>query len=224
MTHGAGLADRLDATDRHDPSVQSARAPVRVNSSIAHEVAANFEDARSRPAAPLIAAAYAQLETQTDAIFRRLTDGARRTGIRVAFTRSLVPYNGDQELIDAVRAEQTLEVTTASREPGRHHPLLDCRPGGAYDRFRAVHDILGHARPGLGFDRDGEYTSWLIQDRQYRGLARWALATELHGEHSVRWTSGEIAEHKATLLARDLLRRASRVSADQPLAPRERSG
>jgi hypothetical protein len=192
----------------------STRAPLRVDAMIAHEVAANFADARSLPDSPLIAAAYAQLVTQTDAIFHRLTDGARRTGIRVAFTASLVPYNGDQELIDAVRADHVLEVTTASREPGRRHPLLDCRPGGAYDRFRAVHDILGHARPGLGFDRDGEYTSWLVQNRQYRGLARWALATELHGEHSVRWTSGEIAEHKATLLARGLLRRASR-------APRE---
>ena len=58
------------------------------------------------------------------------------------------------------------------------------------------------------FDRDGEYASWLIQDRHYRGLARWALATELHGEHSVRWTSGDVAEHKATLLPRTVLRRA----------------
>jgi hypothetical protein len=224
MTHGAGLAERLDGTERDDPCVKRARARVRVDASIAHEVAANFEDARNRPDAPLVAAAYAQLVAQTDAIFHRLTDGARRSGIRVAFTRSPVPYNGDQELIDAVRAEQVLEVTTAAREPDRPHPLLDCRPGGAYDRFRAVHDILGHVRPGLGFDRDGEYTSWLIQDRQYRGLARWALATELHGEHSVRWTSGEIAEHKATLLARGLLRRASRVPADGTLAPREGSG
>ena len=34
----------------------------------------------------------------------------------------------------------------------------------------------------------------------YEGPARWALATELHAEHSVRWTTGEVAEHKATLL------------------------
>lgn len=181
---------------------------VRVESSIAREVAANFSHARSTPGAPLVAAAYAQLQTQTDEMFARLTDRDRARGIRVVFTRSSVPYIGDRELIDAVRDERILEITTAASEPERRHPLLDCRPGGAYDRFRAVHDILGHVGPALGFDRDGEYAAWLRQDRQYHGLARWALATELHAEHSVRWTSGQVAEHKATLLRRDILRRA----------------
>jgi hypothetical protein len=181
---------------------------LRVEPSLAREVAENFEHARSTPDAPLVAAAYAQLQAQTDAIFSGVTNGGRRGAIRVAFTRSLLPYCGDRELIDAVRSGHVLEVTIAARDRDRRHPLLECRPGGAYDRFRAVHDILGHVRPALGFDRDGEYASWLIQDRQYRGMARWALATELHAEHSVRWTSGEIAEHKATLLRRDLLRRA----------------
>jgi hypothetical protein len=39
----------------------------------------------------------------------------------------------------------------------------------------------------------------------YTGLARWALATELHAQHSVLWTSGQLAELKATLLSPDLL-------------------
>jgi hypothetical protein len=199
-------------SERRDSRATCLPAPFRVDVSIAHEVAANFDDARSRPDARLVVAAYEQLETQTDAIFHRLTEGGTRPGIRVAITRSPLPYSGDQELIDAVRIEHVLEVTTAALEADRRHPLLDCRPGGAYDRFRAVHDLLGHARPGLGFDRDGEFSSWLIQDRQYRGLARWALATELHGEHSVRWTSGEIAEHKATLLACEVLRRARQAA------------
>ena len=181
---------------------------IRVAPAVAREVAEHFGRARSTPDAPLVAAAYSQLETQTDAIFCRLTDVQQPRAVRVEFTRSLLPYCGDRELIDAVRTKRVLEVTTAASEPDRLHPLLECRPGGAYDRFRAVHDLLGHVRPKLGFDRDGEYASWLIQDAQYRGLARWALATELHGEHSVRWTSGDVAEHKATLLPRDILRRA----------------
>jgi hypothetical protein len=39
-------------------------------------------------------------------------------------------------------------------------------------------------------------------------LAGWALATELHGQHSVLWTTGELAEPKAILLAPRLLRRS----------------
>jgi hypothetical protein len=71
-----------------------------------------------------------------------------------------------------------------------------------------VHDILGHARLGLGFDRDGEFAVWLAQERLHSPLARRALATELHGQHSVRWTTGEVAAPKATLLDPGLLRRA----------------
>jgi hypothetical protein len=88
---------------------------------------------------------------------------------------------------------------------------MGCEVGGAYDRFRAVHDIIRHVVPGLGFDRDGEFAAWLVQERLYRGLARWALATELHGEHSVRWTTGVLSDHKATLLDRGLLARARRT-------------
>jgi hypothetical protein len=44
----------------------------------------------------------------------------------------------------------------------------------------------------------------------FSGLARWALATELHGENSVLCDTGQIAEHKALLLPPDLLLRSFR--------------
>lgn len=44
-------------------------------------------------------------------------------------------------------------------EPHRRHPLMDSTRGGAYDRFHAVHDILGHAGLGLGFDRNREFAA-----------------------------------------------------------------
>ena len=100
-----------------------------------------------------------------------------------------------------------LEITTSARERDRRHPLLGCDLGGAYDRFRAVHDIVGHVGPCLGFDRDGEFAAWLTQEQLYDGLARWALATELHAEHSVRWTTATLSDHKAALIDRDLLNR-----------------
>ena len=45
----------------------------------------------------------------------------------------------------------------------------------------------------------------------YTGLARWALATELHAEHSVLWTTGTLAAHKATLLPADLVQASRRL-------------
>ena len=93
-------------------------------------------------------------------------------------------------------------------DPDRRHPLVDSTPGGAYDRFRAVHDVLGHARLGLGFDRHGEFAAWRAQHPLHSPLARWALATELHGQHSVLWTTGRLAEPKAILLEPWILRRS----------------
>jgi hypothetical protein len=67
--------------------------------------------------------------------------------------------------------------------------------------LRAVHDLLSHVWFGHEFDQDGEYSAWLAEDRLcYMGLARWALAAELHGENSVQWALGTEPDHKAVLL------------------------
>ena len=60
----------------------------------------------------------------------------------------------------------------------------------------------------MGFDRDGEFAAWRHQERLHTPLARQALATELHGRHSVCWTTGQFAEPKAVLLDPRLIRRA----------------
>ena len=94
----------------------------------------------------------------------------------------------------------------------RHHPAMRNDPGGSYDRFRGVHDVLGHARLGRGFDRDGEFEAWRCQARLHSRHARWALATELHAHHSVLWTTGQPAQPKAILLDPRLLRRSVRAA------------
>ena len=75
---------------------------------------------------------------------------------------------------------------------------------------------MGHVLPGFGFDRDGEFAAWIEQDRHYRGLARAALATELHGQHSVRWSTGELAEPKAVLIDRGILRASVTAAVRRP--------
>jgi hypothetical protein len=52
----------------------------------------------------------------------------------------------------------------------------------------------------------------LTQEQLYDGLAPWALATELHAEHSVWWTTGTLSDHKATLIDPDLLDRVRTIS------------
>jgi hypothetical protein len=163
-----------------------------------------FLAARTR-ADRLVALAYQQLERQTDQQFAALTDPNGPYRIRIADTSEATPYRDSGELIASVMATRTLEVTMSPAD--RAHPLLGGEAGGAYYRFRAVHDLIGHVATGYGFDRDGEYSAWLVQRSRYTGLARWAAATELHGEISALWTTGQVAEHQAVLLDRRLLNR-----------------
>jgi len=199
--------DLTDGTDVRRGLVEVA-GPRKVDAQRAHEVADCFVSARGEPGNAMVQAAYGQLEEQSDRILLFLTRPRHLGGIRVVFTRCRLPYASDREMIAAVRRSRLLEVTTAATERDQRHPLMGCEVGGAFDRFRAVHDLVGHVFPRLGFDRDGEFTAWLAQEQMHSHLARRALATELHAKHSVLWTSGQVSEHKATLLDLDLLARA----------------
>ena len=178
-----------------------------VDPAAASAVAAAYVDTPSSRD-PLVAAAYAQLVTESDRLFRHLTSPDRPDRVHIAFTTCPTPYADAPELISSVRHDRLLEVTTVATKHDRHHPVMGNDLGGAYDRFRGVHDVLGHARLRLGFDRDGEFATWRSQDRLHSPLARRALATELHGQHSVLWTTGDLAEPKAMLLDARLLHRS----------------
>jgi hypothetical protein len=192
--------------EHHAMAAQADGVRCGVDPRMAEEVAAAYLDAPSRRDRT-VAAAYAALVTETDRLLSRITSPARPGSVRVAFTACPAPYLDAEELIDSVRSDRVLEVITVAGDSDRRHPLMGNERGGAYDRFRAVHDILGHARLRLGFDRDGEFGVWLSQERFHGPLARRALATELHGQHSVRWTTGQPVECKAVLLDTGLLRR-----------------
>jgi hypothetical protein len=143
--------------------------------------------------------AYRQLQVETDRLFSLLTRDACHCPVRVAFTRCTQPYESDKELIFAVRANGTLEITSAAAAGDRLHPLFDCELGGAFDRFRAVHDLIGHAGCGFGFDLHDECAAWSVQDRLHSGLARFALATELYGVNAARGILREAPDLRALL-------------------------
>lgn len=188
------------------PARPARSRPVRqhVHPAETEAIAASFIAARTRTD-PLVALAYQHLETQTDQQFAVLTDPHGPYRINVVATNEAAPYRDAAELIASVLTSRILEVTRCPAD--RAHPLLGREPGGAYDRLRAVHDLIGHVATGYGFDRDGEYSAWLMQRDLYTGLACWAAATELHGEVSALWATRQFAEHKAILLDRDLLQR-----------------
>jgi hypothetical protein len=153
-----------------------------------------------------VIAAYHQLQLETDRLFGALFCSGDSHSVRVVFTSSRQPYGCDRDLIAAVRAHRILEITTAAVEAVRLHPLLDCGFGGAFDRFRAIHDFIGHVKTGFGFDLCDEVSAWRVQDRMHSPLARLALATEICGVNCARWIAGEAPDLKAMLFAPEISR------------------
>ena len=155
---------------------------------------------RSAHGDPKVKEAYRQLQIETDHLFTIVRRDPVSSTDRVVFTRCSRPYASDAELIAAVSAGGTLEVTSAATVEGRLHPILDCEFGGAFDRFRAVHDLIGHAWCGYGFALGAEYAAWRVQDLLHSALARCALASELYGVNAARCIIGESPGLKAVLL------------------------
>ncbi len=181
------------------------------------DLAAWHRDSPSKERGPLVRAAYSALAVQTDSLFHFLTDSKRPGSVEVRFTNAKRPYDSDRQLIDAVRTDRILEVVATASDKCRLHPLLGNDRGGSYDRFRAVHDIVGHAIGRNGFDPHGEYMAWYFQDRQYRGLARLALFSELRAEHAVLRTTGQVSEHKAVIAPGPFLPKPDLLGRRNPL-------
>ena len=102
-------------------------------------------------------AAYARLVRESDHLFTLITQA--RPPTRVFFSLCTTPYRDADELITSITRDRILEVTAVACERDRLHPVMGCEVGGAYDRFRAVHDILGHGHLNVGFGREGEYAA-----------------------------------------------------------------
>jgi hypothetical protein len=184
---------------------------------VATEVGESYLSARDRSHESLVVAAYGHLQAETDQLFYALVRSDLPRPVRVVFTRCREPYACDEELIAAVRASGVLEVITAAVNAERIHPLLGCEFGGPFDRFRAIHDLIGHARTGFGFGLRDELAAWLTQARLHGSLARRALATELLAINCARSVIGAAPAQKAVLLEPELVRRDwARVLTDQP--------
>jgi hypothetical protein len=170
---------------------------VWIDQTVTAEVGSWYLSTSSMPGDREVVAAYEQLQRETDRIFSNLMSRRNEQAIQIVFTYCLQPYADAHELIESVQVERMLEVTTAAVHGGKIHPLLSCEFGGAFDRFRAVHDLIGHGRPGFNFELQDEVAAWRVQDRFHRGIARWALATEICGVNSARWITGDVLEAKA---------------------------
>jgi hypothetical protein len=71
---------------------------------------------------------------------------------------------------------------------GDPHPLLgrlDTATGlSLNDKFRAIHDLFGHAAEGYGFGPRGEENAWIKHSQMFSADAQKAVTTETRGQNS----------------------------------------
>jgi len=86
------------------------------------------------------------------------------------------PYAAAAALCNELRQRGTMNLRAASVDPP--HPVL-CTE--TVDQLHTVHDVLGHAALGLGFDLQSEYAAWLYCRPMFSRAARLAAFCELVG-------------------------------------------
>lgn len=195
------IADGIDRwqTEHGLPPLPDDLIDTPVDLEEADEVARFFENAPDMSADPDVRAAYedfkAQSAEQWDFMTRPESEGGM--GITVDFTDEVDPYATAEEQRNDL--EQNHHLTIQSGLGGDHSGTMT---QDEYDRFRAVHDVFGHAGIGSGFDRHGEYEAWLVHAAMYRGQGRRAMSTEYHGVNSAMWTGapGSPGTGKSVLL------------------------
>lgn len=151
----------------------------------ADAVAEYFENTPDQSGDPRVQAAYDDFKKQSEAQWAFMTSPLSEggLGIRVTFTDDVDPYPTARAQNDDLNINRHVYLQRGLG--GAHEATIT---GPEYDRFRAVHDVFGHAGVGGGFDRHGEYQAWLMHASMYEGAGRAAMSTEYHAVNSALWT------------------------------------
>lgn len=174
-------------------------SPVRAYSPLdvgrAERIAREYELMRHDPSNPEVQRAYNAL---TDELMGQY-ESARNAGYTFSFDENAYRNSPYESLID-IAQNKHLKVYPTSAGFGSGgaadfdvatNPLLaqsgeyfNGVPATYNDIFRAVHDLYGHAKPGVGFRAAGEENAFLSHAGQLSPLARRALTTETRGQNS----------------------------------------
>jgi hypothetical protein len=105
------------------------------------------------------------------------------------------PYSDVHDMLNDLNNNKRIQVLGTHVTGG--HPYLD---DATNDKFRAVHDVFGHAATGRSFDRHGEQAAFLAHSQMFSPQARPALATETKGQNSSLIHGGAFPVQKTALL------------------------
>jgi hypothetical protein len=175
----------------------------------AKRIANEYEKMANNPQALPTKKSYEALVDETQAQYEAL----KKAGYKFEFMpKSGDPYGNPRNAINDLVQNKHLYVLpteagfggTRAKEALKENPLLkktdetwNGKPVLANDMFRAVHDVFGHAKHGVGFRAAGEENAFQSHARMFSPEALPAATSETRGQNS--WVNfGPYAELNRT--------------------------
>jgi len=156
---------------------------VQVDENRARQIADEFEALPIDDSAnPKVRKAYEQLAEEIEQQWKFAIEN---TGILFApWVAEGQPYaNSSAMCRDVKECLHLFFYQGGDRHPllGKTHPATGLSTN---DKFRAIHDLFGHAAEGYSFGPRGEENAWLKHSRMFSCEAQKALTTETRGQNS----------------------------------------
>jgi hypothetical protein len=226
-----------EAASRYAASVGQHRpesfAGVLANIPQARRMAADYQAApHFDPAAvPHYKAMREEVDRQFDFMTRSQKHGGMGMEVEITAHDPYTKANGAPDpaaMIHDVVVNRRIRALSTKTTGG--HPFFTDEQN---DKFRAIHDVFGHAAAGRGFDAHGEEAAFRSHYSMFTPAARPAMAAETRGQNSVNnyggLAKGEFAEQKVVALPSTQLitpigrRAAFHVAAGQARRAHERA-
>ena len=190
------------------PAIEGYYAPM--NEQRARDIAAAFEALPVFDKTPKTLEAYAKLEEE---IQQQWNYAINEMGVTFEpWVQEGQPYANSREMVRDVRDNKHIWFFTG----GEPHPLLN-KPDQdgltGNDKFRAIHDLFGHASEDFQFGARGEENAWIKHSQMFSPLAQKALTTETRGQNS--WVNFGPQNYNSDGSKKNI------PAADRPFAPQK---
>jgi hypothetical protein len=172
-----------------------------------HATALAYRDAMSQPEAPDIRASYDALNEHVNRQYAHMTRPVEEGGM--GLRHEVTPHDpyafgwsggSDEKAAQAMSSDvrggriKTLATATSASDESTTGITRQTIPDDVNDRFRAVHDVFGHAAIGRGFSRHGEEAAFQSHAQMFPKEALPALAAETRGQNTYLNTFGEFPD------------------------------
>jgi hypothetical protein len=153
---------------------------VRANSPFAFRVQAAYRRAANAPESSSIRRSYGAMREEVGKQYEHMTRPQEEGGMGIR--HEVVqhdPYESAEQMAKDVAGGRIKTLASTVTGP---HAFFSPEEN---DRFRAIHDVFGHAATGRDFSRHGEEAAYLSHRQMFSRRAQEALASETRGQNAV---------------------------------------